>query len=98
MLNAQWEQLAAIFQLKQVGDRDHVILPGATVHELYFVCRGLLRFYYLADDGTESNKAFVAENTFAGSLAAANLDLPMVYGIQALEPTEYLVAKFKQHL
>ncbi|WP_414588554.1 Crp/Fnr family transcriptional regulator [Scytonema sp. PCC 10023] len=48
----------------------------------------------MTDDGMESNKAFIAENTFAGSLAAYNLDLPIVYGVQALEPTMLLTASF----
>lgn len=51
-----------------------------------------MRFYYLAEDGAETNKAFIAENTFAGPLAAAVLKLPVIYGIQALEPTSLLVA------
>lgn len=64
------------------------------MHELMFVCSGLLRFYYLAEDGTESNKAFAAENDFAGPLAASYLDLPVIYGIQTLEPTTMLVANY----
>lgn len=94
LTDSQWHQLAAIFQLRAVQEREHITFPDTAVHELYFVCDGLLRFYYLSDEGTESNKAFVAENTFAGSLAAARLNLPVLYGIQALEPTIFLAVEF----
>ncbi|MGI8504630.1 MAG: Crp/Fnr family transcriptional regulator [Hassallia sp.] len=90
----EWNLLASNFQVKTAQKQEYILLPGAKVHELYFVCSGLLRFYYITDDGMESNKAFIAENTFAGSLAAYNLDLPILYGVQALEPTMFLAASF----
>lgn len=93
--DSQWKQLASIFSIKTVAPRQDILLPHSAVHEIYFIYRGLLRFYYLSDDGAEFNKAFITENTFAGSLAALALDLPLLYGIQALEPTTYLVARFK---
>ncbi len=94
LTDSQWEQFASIFQVRTVEKQEYILFPGAKVHELYFVCSGLLRFYYIGDNGTESNKAFISENTFAGSLAAYHLDLPIVYGIQALEATTFLAASF----
>ena len=74
----QWNQLAAIFQERSVDAKQDILLPHSSVHEIYFVCADLLRFYYLSDRGIETNKAFVAEHTFAGALAALNLDLPVI--------------------
>ncbi len=90
----QWDRLASIFEVRTVENQEHLLLPGDRVYELLFVCRGLLRFYYLADDGAESNKAFIAEDMFAGPLAASRLDLPVLYGVQALEPTTLLAARY----
>ena len=70
----------------------HVALPGADRHEVLYVVAGLLRFYYPGADGTESNKAFLAEGEFGGPLAAAALGLSILYGVEALEPTRLLVA------
>ena len=70
--------------------------PGDETHELLFCCQGVLRFYYLSADGKETNKAFIAENEFAGPLASTMLGLPVYYGIQALEQTDYLVAPLSQ--
>ena len=92
----QWDELASIFQVRQVGLRDFVAFPGDEAHELIFVCHGLLRFYYISVEGKETNKAFIAENEFAGPLASAVLGLPVYYGIQALEATTMLVAPFAE--
>lgn len=94
LTDQQWEQFAAIFTEKTVNPQEFILLPGDYVHELLFVCSGLLRFYYLSEDGTESNKAFIAEDTFAGPLAASVLKMPVIYGIEALEPTTLLVADY----
>jgi CRP-like cAMP-binding protein len=90
----QWRTLASIFHLRVVDNHEYIIHPGSHAHQLFFVCSGLIRFYYVADDGMESNKAFIVENQFAGSLAAFALDQPLLYGVQALEPTTMLVTSY----
>jgi CRP-like cAMP-binding protein len=90
----QWRMLKAICYPRMVRNQEHVVYPGTHSHELFFVASGLLRFYYLGENGSESNKAFIIENQFAGSLAAFTLDLPVLYGVQALEPTTMLVASY----
>ena len=94
MPGEQWPHLAAIFTEHRYAAREHVVLPGATTHYIYFVCHGLLRFYYGGAYGAEWNKALVAEHTFAGSLAAYRLNRPLMYGVQALEPTLILKAPY----
>ena len=84
--------LSAVFRARTIANRDFLALPGDSNYELYFVCNGLLRFYYLSPDGKESNKAFVSEGQFAGALISAVQKRPLYYGIQALESTTLLVA------
>lgn len=91
---SQWAALRAILHLRRAARREFVALPGDETHELLFVCQGLLRFYYVDNNGRETNKAFIAENEFAGPLASSALSLPLYYGIQALEPTTLLAASF----
>ncbi|MGK7929244.1 MAG: Crp/Fnr family transcriptional regulator [Spirulina sp.] len=95
LANPQWYQLASIFQLRTFCDRDTIVLPGDTVHEIYFMCKGLLRVYYTSEDGKETNKAFIAENQFAAPLAASALELPLIYGVQTLEPSILLIAQYR---
>ncbi|MEM8860576.1 MAG: Crp/Fnr family transcriptional regulator, partial [Chloroflexota bacterium] len=91
----QWSTLASIFKVKRATAKEFITFPGDLDHELIFVGDGLLRFYFLAADGKENNKAFIAENEFAGPLASAALGLPLYYGVQAIEDTTMLVAQFK---
>lgn len=95
LTDAQWEPLAEIFRGRTAVPKQFVTLPGSEKHELIFVCDGLLRFYYVGEDGKETNKAFLAEGEFGGPLASAMMGLPLYFGIQALEPTSMLVASFE---
>lgn len=88
----QWEILSGIFHIQKVEAGRYLLQPGDNQHELMFTCEGLLRFYYPNEDGKESNKAFISENTFAGALAASALELPVIYGVEALEPSTLLIA------
>ena len=87
-------RLAAAFERREVAGGEAVALPGDARHEVLFVARGLLRFYYPGADGREANKAFVAEGAFAGAIAAATLDVPILYGIEALEDSVVLAAPY----
>ncbi len=90
----EWQLLSAIFSLRHAQAKSAVSHPGDEAKDLIFVGQGLLRFYYLSETGKETNKAFVAENEFAGPLASAQLGLPLYFGIEALEDTLMLVASF----
>lgn len=89
----QWRTFSGIFTQRFARAGEQLLHPGASQHELWFVCDGLLRFYYLGENGAESNKAFVTDG-FAGPLAASVLDLPIVYGVEALEDSTLLAADF----
>ena len=92
--DAEADRLVAAFEPRTAAAGQPVALPGADTHDILFVTDGLLRFYYPADGGRESNKAFVAEGEFAGALAAGGLGVPLMYGIEALEGTRYLAVGF----
>ncbi len=94
--DAQAGRLGRAFEPREVAARQSVARPGSAAHEILFVARGLLRFYYPSGDGKESNKAFVAEGEFAGALAAAGLGVPILYGIEALEPTVMLACPWQR--
>ncbi|MEM9539210.1 MAG: Crp/Fnr family transcriptional regulator [Cyanobacteria bacterium P01_E01_bin.42] len=95
---SQWHRLASIFKLRTFRDRDIIALPGDTVHEIYFTCKGLFRVYYISEEGKETNKAFIAENQFAAPLAASALELPLIYGVETLEASVILVAQYRDFI
>ena len=89
-------ELATRFRTREVAAGEAVALPGDDRHEVLFVARGLLRFYYPGGDGREANKAFVAEGEFAGAVASAQLGVPILYGIEALEASTVLAMPYAE--
>lgn len=87
LTDAQHSTLAEAFVPASYAARETVALAGSRSHDVLFVASGLLRFYYPGADGKEANKAFVTEGEFAGALAAAHLGTPLLYGVEALEPS-----------
>lgn len=90
----QWKEFKSIFRIETFEKQAPIILPGYKKHELFFTCKGLLRVYTVAEDGKEATKGFKAENVFYGPLAAYRLSLPSMYGVEALEPSTLLMARF----
>lgn len=89
----QWNILKSIFRPRIFRKHEHIIWPGSRTYHVVFIYEGLLRSYYLTEDGAESNKSFATENMFGGSTSAFILGLP-VFGLQALEKSTLLIAEY----
>lgn len=63
---------------------------GEVAKNVFFICSGLVRFYYISEDGKEYNKSFSQENQFAGAIQYTFQPEPSRFYIQALEPTQTL--------
>ena len=63
---------------------------GEIATNAFFICAGLVRFFYITEDGKEHNKSFSKENQFAGVVQSSVKPEPGRYYIQALEPTRVL--------
>jgi CRP-like cAMP-binding protein len=66
------------------------VKAGDVAEQVFFICRGLVRFYYLTVDGKEHNKSFATEGQFAGSILSSTRREPSRFFIQALEPVAAL--------
>lgn len=60
---------------------------GDTATRSWLIERGLVRYYYLCERGTERNRSFHAEGSWAGS-GVPPLASPSPYTIEALEATQ----------
>ena len=69
---------------------EHLFREGDPGNALYFVRKGLLRYYYLAD-GVEHTGQFFDEGKFVGDVFALTTGAPGLQNIDALEPSEVLV-------
>ena len=76
--------------VKHVSKNTLLHSPGEKSVDYYFICSGLVRFYYLTDNGKEVNKSFVETNRFfAAPFNILQQQYPRYY-VEALEDTVLL--------
>ncbi len=72
--------------------KNHLLFrAGEPVIDFFFIINGLVRYFYLTEEGKEFNKAFAMEHNFVGSFSSLVPNIPCRYSVQALEKTETLV-------
>jgi CRP-like cAMP-binding protein len=79
--------------LRRLEKGEHLFREGESAQHLYFIQRGLARYYYLAN-GVEYTGQFFDEATFVADVYALTLQLPGLQNIDVLEPTEVLVIPY----
>ena len=87
-----WPLLKSVFQVRRLSAKEFALRPGAQGGLVFFVCSGLLRYFSAQARQREYTKGFLWENTFSPPLGGCSLDLELVCGVQALEPSVVLVA------
>src|ERR1700723_4066723 len=79
--------IADLMRSRAFKEGEHLLRAGAKAERCFFVCRGLVREYFVGEAGEEHTRTFVAESQFTGSLLDLVSEAPAVTWIQALEPT-----------
>ncbi len=87
----EWEAFVQRLSERTFEKNDYLVRAGDVANNLYFIVRGLARFFYSTEDGKEFNKHFAMENGYATSFHSLVLGEPCGYFIQALERTETIV-------
>lgn len=87
-------ELIKIFSAKDITSGLHLEKPGSDKSTIFLVTSGLIRYYYLAEDGKEWNKAFISSGIMSTSFSKDFLKRASPYGIQALEDTTVLIADY----
>ncbi len=85
--DAEFEPVTQFCSVMRFAAGEHLHRAGDLAERVYFICSGLVRFYYLTEDGGEHNKSFSVQNQFAGALQRSHQPEPSRYYIEALEPT-----------
>lgn len=78
-------QLEGIIIEKEKGE--HVFMQGDSDKSLYFVQSGLLKAYYISEEGKESVKSFLLPDSIIGSLTSAYAEENCSFSLFCLEPT-----------
>ena len=87
-------KLLALFRPASLRRGDHLLRAGETPRSLAFVQSGLLRLYYLDDEGREFTKSFCAEGELVAAYSALLIGQPSRLFIEALENAQLLVADY----
>ena len=88
--NTTWEALQRALSQKTYSKGDHLLMEGDAAHYIHFIENGLVRAYYLNQDGTPFNKIFFPENTFAASTVSLLNGSSSYFSIDALEETKVI--------
>ena len=93
MDSKEFSVLLNIFELKKYKKNAHIVGPVEENNSIFFIISGLVRYYYLTEDGKEWNRAFISKNMMSTSFSK---DFGWIepYGIQAIEDTDVLIADF----
>lgn len=87
-----WLSTMKVIQL----DSDEVLInAGDPSRHVYLISEGLVRLFYVTEDGKERNKAFYGEGQITGAVSAAMTGAPAPFSIQTLEPTRLIRAEFQ---
>ncbi len=86
----EWDWLAGTLEVRNFLPGDKLFQPGETDASLHYLCIGLVRYFYLADDGRERNHTFARETNLVSCLSSFVGAGSCNFTIEALEPTETL--------
>ena len=92
-----WENFKEICSFKIVQKEDMLLQLGDISKEFYFICKGLLRTYFLDEQGNVYNKNLFLENEFSGSKVSMILNTPSEFCIEALETSFVICINFQKY-
>lgn len=89
--DGEWEWLAARFDCREYAAGDVLFRPGEADASIHYLHHGLVRYFYLSEDGKERNHSFAAEGNLVGCLPAYIGAGPCTFTVEALEKTTSIV-------
>ena len=92
-----WEEISKIFIIKKINKGDYFSKEGEHRRRIAFVLSGILRLYYLTENGIEHNKHFFVEDNFLLSSLEPE-EKESIINIQSLETTMLLSASYNDFI
>lgn len=79
--------LKSYLTIEEYSKKDFLFTSGEVQKEIGFVCKGLLRRYYINEKGNKITTGFVNENKYATDYPSFVRQIPSKYFIECLEPS-----------
>jgi len=83
----EWQHAKQFISFRDYEKGEHLLAAGEMAEHSFVILRGIVRVYYLTDEGKERNRCFVTEDQVTGSVSSIIGKVPSWFSIQALEPT-----------
>ncbi len=93
---SDWEGFIELFSPKILQANENWVKAGDHCSQFCFIVSGLMRIYYLDPAGNEVNEGFYDAGQLVGPISSMVSNEACQYYIQALEPSELLVADYRQ--
>ena len=91
-----WDKFLGFFKLQKLEEGEHWVRAGEPCEEFFYISDGILRLYYVDQEGNEINEGFYEEGQLLGPISSFANGTPCPYFIQALEPAHLVVANYHQ--
>lgn len=86
------QEIATLFSFAQFASNTEIIRMGARTDSMYLILKGLVRAFYIDENGSEITKCFAKENEWCGFYSYLS-DEPSPFFVETLEKTETAVIK-----
>ena len=93
LTDQEFELIESVIVFKKLRKRQYFLQEGVVCHFSAFVCKGLLRYYYVDKKGQEYIMQFAPENYWISDRESMASGMPSKYNIDAIEDSEILLLK-----
>lgn len=83
--DACWAEIESVAYYKHLAKNEYFSKEDQFTKEFGFVCKGIMRIFYLSEKGTEYNKHFFIENDYV--TASIDPDKKSIVNVQSLTST-----------
>jgi CRP-like cAMP-binding protein len=87
----EWARYSSMLCVKEIKKKSIILSEGSICREVFFINKGLLRIFFVDNNGEEKTFHFALEKTFATDYKSFLKEIPSNYSIQAMEDTQVLV-------
>ena len=94
---AEWNYLERGLTVVERNARDFFVHAGTVQQEIGFVCSGLLRGFYVDNNGDEISVKFIGEGNYATDYSSFITQTPCKYSFQCIERSVMVTLRY-QHI